>query len=171
MHINTDPGSVDGLRVNPDGFGFLLADVARLMRRRFRAGMASEPLCPALTPAQSRALTWIWRHEGAHQRAIADLLDIQPMTLARLVDQLAELGLVERRPDPADRRAWRLYLTGSASPRLHAIRRTGASTRSTALRGFEPDEAEQLMAMLHRVRANLADDIDHDHDTGEDDRS
>ncbi len=154
--MTQDRADANALRVNPDSFGFLLADVARLMRRRFRAGMASEPLCPALTPAQSRVLTWIWRHEGSHQRALADLLDIQPMTLARLVDQLAALGLVERRADPADRRAWRLHLTPLASPRLRAIRRTGAATRKAAQRGFTPDEAEQLVALLRRVRTNLA---------------
>ncbi|MCO5118696.1 MAG: MarR family transcriptional regulator [Burkholderiaceae bacterium] len=154
--MNQIPAAGDALRANPDGFGFLLADVARLMRRAFRAGMSAEPLCPALTPAQSRVLTWIWRHEGAHQRALADLLDIQPMTLARLVDQLAALGLVERRADPADRRAWRLHLTALARPRLHAIRRTGAATRGTALQGFAPDEAEQLITLLGRVRGNLA---------------
>lgn len=151
-----DRASTAALRVDPDSFGFLLADVARLMRRSFRASMATEPLCPALTPAQSRVLTWIWRHEGSHQRALADLLDIQPMTLARLVDQLAAHGLVERRADPADRRAWRLHVTPLASPRLRAIRRIGTARRKTALRGFTPDEAEQFVTLLRRVRTNLA---------------
>lgn len=153
--MNDEPASADGLRVDPDSLGFLVADVARLMRRSFRARMATEPLCPALTPAQSHVLTWIWRHEGSHQRALADLLDIRPMTLARLVDQLAALGLVERRADPADRRAWRLHLTPLASPRLRAIRRIGAARRRAALRGLTPDEAEQLLGLLRQVRSNL----------------
>ena len=86
-----------------DGLGFLLADVSRLMRREFAQRMGGR--LSSLTFAQARALVHLSRSEGLRQIELANLLEVQPITLARLIDQLDARGLVERRADPDDRRA------------------------------------------------------------------
>lgn len=138
---------------SPDeGLGFLLADVSRLMRQAFQRRLEGS----ALTLAQARALIYVSRHEGVRQVELADMLEIQPITLARLIDHLAEQGLVERRPDPTDRRAYRLHLTPDAGPRLAAIREVTAGIRAEALRGLSPEEAALLASALRRMHDNLA---------------
>lgn len=89
-----------------DGFGFLLSDVSRLMRRAFQSRLRDTDL----TLAQARTLVHLSRREGLRQVELADLLEIQPINLARLIDQLTAKELVERRADPTDRRAYRLFL-------------------------------------------------------------
>jgi DNA-binding MarR family transcriptional regulator len=134
-----------------DTLGFLLADVSRLMRRAFQQRLQG---CE-LTLAQARTLVYISRHQGIRQVELAELLEIQPITLARLIDQLQANGLVERRSDPLDRRAYRLFLTSSAAPQLDAIERVGETIRSDALRGLSDNEAAQVMAALRRMHDNL----------------
>jgi DNA-binding MarR family transcriptional regulator len=125
------------MELRQDSLGFLLADVFRLMRRAFQQRLEDG----ALTPAQGRALVYISRHEGIRQVDLAKLLEVQPITLARLVDQLAESGVVERRPDPADRRAYQVFLTPAAASHLATIeqvfgndpgRRLARSRRATS---------------------------------------
>lgn len=142
--MNTDPGQ--------EGLGFLLADASRLMRRAFERQIAGSPL----TLAQARALVYLSRHEGIRQVALADLLEVQPITLARLIDQLAREGLVERRADPTDRRAHLLFPTPAAAPHLEEIARAGAATRALALRDVTPRDAAALLAALRRMRENLS---------------
>ena len=93
---------------------FVLHDVARLLRKRFeqRSRMSG------LTRAQWQVLAYLSLHEGIHQNKLADLIEIMPITLARLLDKMEARGFIERRPDPADRRAWLLYLTPQAHPLL-----------------------------------------------------
>lgn len=134
-----------------DGLGFLLADVSRLMRRAFQRELAGS----SLTLAQGRALVYVSRHEGVRQIELADLLEVQPITLARLLDQLAAVGLVERRPDPDDRRAYRIYLTPAAAPHLAAIEQVAVVVRSEALRGVSEADADTLLAALRQMRDNL----------------
>lgn len=134
-----------------EALGFLVADVARMMRRAVQARLGDDPL----TYAQARALVYLSRQEGARQIDLAEQLEIQPITLARLVDHLAGAGLVERRADPVDRRAYRLYLTPAAAPRLEAILEVVAAVRAEALGGLDAGEAAQLVDSLLRVRANL----------------
>jgi DNA-binding MarR family transcriptional regulator len=135
-----------------ESFGFLIADVGRLMRRAFQARLGDGPL----TFAQARLLAYVERQQGLRQVELAELMEIQPITLARLVDQLAEVGLVERRPDAEDRRAYRLHLTAAAAPRLEAVRRIGAEVRAEAIAGLDEHDANRLAAMLRRMRDNLA---------------
>ena len=99
-----------------DSLGFLLADASRLYRRAFQRRLEGS----SITLAQARALVHVARHEGVRQVDLADLLELQPMTLARLIDQLAAAGLVERRADPADRRAYRVFLRPAAAAQLAA---------------------------------------------------
>lgn len=135
-----------------ESLGFLVSDISRLMRQQFQRRIAGSPL----TLAQARALVRISRNEGIRQVDLAELLEIQPITLVRLIDQLAEAGLVERRPDPADRRAYRLFLTGHAGAQLKLIRTVSAGTQAQALRGMKAAEASALFSALETVRANLA---------------
>lgn len=133
--------------------GFLLADVSRLMRRAFEQGLEGNPL----TLAQARALVYVSRNEGVRQVELADLLEIQPITLARLIDQLAEQSLVERRPDPTDRRAYRIYLTRQAAPHLASIQAVGSAVRTQAMRGLGQEEAAMVVSAVKKMRANLAE--------------
>ena len=145
-----------------DNFGFLLADLSRLMRARFKLQLTDSEL----THSQARALLYLSRHQGTRQVELAELLNIQPITLARILDQLAEQGLIERRPDPSDRRAHRLHLTDAATPHLEAIEDVIAELRAQALQGIAPKEAEQVMQALSRIRDNLANvDLDTDEPT------
>lgn len=135
-----------------ESLGFLLADVSRLMRRAFKQRMTGS----SLTLAQSRALVYVSRHEGVRQIDLADLLEVQPITLARLIDQLAGAGLVDRRPDPVDRRAYHIHLTPAAAPHLAAIRRVAAAIRADALRDLDGRQADAVFSALRKMRENLA---------------
>lgn len=139
-----------GLR--QDSLGFLLADVSRLTRRAFQQRLEGS----SLTLAQARALVYVSRHEGIRQVELAELLEVQPITLARLIDQLDQGGLVERRPDPADRRAYQLFLTPDAAPHLTAIEEVAASIRADALRGIDEQQTAVVLFALRKMRDNLA---------------
>jgi len=131
--------------------GFLLHDVSRLLRRNF--GRRIETL--ELTQAQCRALLHLSRNEGVRQVDLAEILEVQPITLARLIDQLAGIGLVERRPDPADRRAFRLVLTRAAKPVLAQIRALGAQTWADATADIGAARMAQFAKTLHDLKRNL----------------
>lgn len=134
-------------------FGFLVHDVARLYGRRFdRNGRRLE-----LTRAQCRTLGYLARNEGINQAGLADLLEIRPMTLVRQIDRMQEAGWIERRPDPTDRRARRLFLTDKARPILGRIWDVASETQDQVLAALSPDEAEQLLELLRRVHGALAD--------------
>lgn len=134
-------------------FGFLVHDVARLYGRRFdRNGRRLE-----LTRAQCRTLGYLARNEGINQAGLADLLEIRPMTLVRQIDRMQEAGWIERRPDPADRRARRLFLTEKARPILGRIWDVASATQDQILAGLAPDEADQLIDLLRRVQTTLTD--------------
>jgi DNA-binding MarR family transcriptional regulator len=135
-----------------ESLGFLIADVSRLMRRAFAGRLQGS----ALTLAQARALVYLSRHQGIRQVELAALLELQPMTLARLIDQLERAGLVERRADPADRRAYRLHLMPAAAPRLAAIRRVARATRAEALRNQATRQAQAAQRALQAMRDNLS---------------
>lgn len=139
-----------------DSLGFLLSDVSRLTRRAFARRMEGG----ALTFAQARALVHLARSEGLRQVELAHLLEVQPITLARMIDQLDARGLVERRVDPHDRRAHRLFLTPAAGQHLEGIRTVTEEVRSEALRGIGAAQAAALLATLALVRENLAQNAD-----------
>jgi len=131
--------------------GFLLGDVSRLMRKRF--DRRAKTL--GLTRAQWRVLAQLRRREGINQKALAEILEVESMTLARHIDRLEEKGWVERRPDPKDRRAWRLYLKEEVQPVLDELRSLSQKTREEALAGIPAGEREQLIDHLLTVKANL----------------
>lgn len=140
------------MTIQKDSLGFLLADVSRLMRRAFQQQLTNSNL----TLAQARALIYVSRHEGVRQIDLAELLEIQPITLARLIDQLANAGLVERRPSAKDRRAYLVYLTEEAAPQLAAIAEVAAAVRAQATRGLTKQQADLVLSSLMHMRDNLS---------------
>lgn len=133
--------------------GLLIADVSRLMRRRFdeRARVIG------LTRAQWRTLVVLSRNEGSNQGKLAELLDVEPITLCRMVDRLEEAGHVERRRDPGDRRAWLIYLTDAAHPLLTDIRVIADAVFEDAMAGLDEPSRERLYDALSVIRTNLSD--------------
>jgi DNA-binding MarR family transcriptional regulator len=134
-----------------DSIGFLLSDVSRLMRRRFD----ERARALGATRTQWKALAHVGRNEGLHQSALAELLEVEPITLTRMVDRLEEAGLVERRRDPADRRAWQLFLTEKSHPVLERMHDIAGDLTASALAGVSSDELAQLTTTLEQIRANL----------------
>ncbi|WP_176511242.1 MarR family winged helix-turn-helix transcriptional regulator [Pseudomonas faucium] len=131
--------------------GFVLHDVARLMRKRFdQWARAAE-----LTRSQWQVLAKLSIHEGLHQKGLADLLEIESVTLVRLLDKMQERGLVERRNHPTDRHCCLLYLTPAAHPLLKLMRTLGEQTRRETLADFSPQEHDQLLHYLERMREHL----------------
>jgi DNA-binding MarR family transcriptional regulator len=133
------------------GVAVLLVDVARLLRRNFNR--RAQAL--GLTQPQWQALARLSQNQGMNQACLADLLEVQPITLARLVDRLEAAGWVERRPDPDDRRAQRLFLTAQVEPLLDDMRSFSSATREEALAGLSDAERGQLIETLKAVKSNL----------------
>lgn len=134
-----------------DTLGFLISDVSRLMRRRFddRARRIG------VTRAQWQTLTTLKRHEGINQGGLADLLEVEPITACRMIDRLEEAGLVERRRDPADRRAWLIYLTDEARPVLDQIRALADDMFADLFHGVSEADRAITAATLNAIRTNL----------------
>ena len=139
-----------------DNVAFLAGDIGRLFRKRFEASAPDRATDGLLTGPQMRLLATISRNPGASQIVLANLLDVEPITAARMLDRLQQAGLVERRPDPADRRAWRLHLTPRAEPLLSAARVKIDTMIDAALDGFSTQERTTLALLLTRLRDNLS---------------
>src|ERR1700691_3507339 len=101
------------------------------MRKRFEHRARSL----GLTRSQWLAITYLSKHEGIHQAALADLLEIEPITLVRILDKLGDRGLIERRQHQTDRRIWLLYLRDAARPLLTDMQPLAEATRAEALSG------------------------------------
>ncbi len=130
---------------------FELHDAARLLRT-YSDQRAREL---NTTRAQWAVLSRLQRCEGAKQSELAEALDIAPITLGRLVDKLDAAGLVERRADPADRRAHRLYLTEKAAPALRALGALAEDVMGRALAGLDEDAIRTILDGLATIKANL----------------
>jgi DNA-binding MarR family transcriptional regulator len=133
-------------------FGFLLHDVARLMGKRYDRRVRRLEL----TRAQCRVLFHVAREEGLNQACLADRLDIEPITLTRLIDRMEAAGWIERRSDPGDRRAKTLFLTARAWPILDVSWDVAKDVREESLTGLSDDERATLMSLLTRVHENLS---------------
>ncbi len=143
------------------GIGLLVHDVSRLLRRR----IDHQAQVIGLTSAQWRVLAAVSRaemhgDEPLHQATLADEMDMEPITLSRQIDRMETAGLIERRPDPADRRANRLYLTEAARPLIDKFRSVAISCYDNVLTGISDEEIEQVVGILTRVRANLVHSVD-----------
>ena len=132
-------------------FAFMLHDVARLLRTYADHKAAQF----GMTRAQWAVLVRVDRSEGLNQSELAELLDLQPITLTRLLDKLCDSGLIERRPDPADRRAKRLFLTPAAHPLLKQLGRLGEETMADALVGLDGESLQHIVSELAVVKENL----------------
>jgi DNA-binding MarR family transcriptional regulator len=131
--------------------GFLINDVGRLYRRRFERRAKAL----GLKLVECKTLGYLSRNEGINQARLSDLIEVEPMTLVHLLDRMEKAGWVERRPDPRDRRARRLFLGAKAKPVFAAIWRMADETRNEALTGLSQDEREGFVATLERIRSNL----------------
>jgi MarR family transcriptional regulator, transcriptional regulator for hemolysin len=132
-------------------FAFTINDVARMLKT-YADYKASHF---GITRAQWAVLARLDRFEGLKQSELADMLDLQPISLTRLLDRLSDCGLIERRPDPNDRRAKRLFLTPAARPMLERLGELAEDMMTNALAGVEHKGVEQMIAQLAIVKENL----------------
>jgi MarR family transcriptional regulator, transcriptional regulator for hemolysin len=131
--------------------GFLLKDVSRLYTRRFEK--RAEAL--SLTLPQCKALAYLAQNEGVSQKRLAELTEIDPMSLVRILDRMEADGWVQRRSDPEDRRARSLAVTEKARPIVAHIWQLASETRNEAMAGLTTDERAQLLDLLEHVHENL----------------
>ena len=133
---------------------FLLHDVARLMRvdadKRARAH--------GMTRAQWGILIWLERQPGLSQKELAEILEVEPITVGRLIDRLEARGMVERRPDPKDRRIWRLHLCPPAIPVLREIAWQREEMRALATDGLDEPMLETMTEALLKMKMTLTQD-------------
>lgn len=132
-------------------FGFLIHDVSRMMRAWFD----ERAQALGLTRAQWRVLVHLAGREGLNQKGLAEILELDTVTLGRHIDRLERDGWLERRPDPGDRRAWQLYLTEACRPTLDHMERLAAETMRAAMVGVSDNEQEKFVEVLSRIKANL----------------
>ena len=130
----------------------MLTDVSRLMRRSFDARARDI----GVTRPQWQVLSVLRRHEGINQGGLADVLEVEPITVCRMVDRLQDAELVERRTDPGDRRSWRLFLTAKAHDLLGHLRPLADDMLELALDGVNDADRLALMSTLDRIRQNLS---------------
>jgi len=131
---------------------FEIGETAHALRRAFDRRAATL----GVTRAQWKVLFRLSRQPGLRQIELADILDVEPITLSRIIDRLEEAGLVERRTDPADRRAWRLELTAKAEPLIAKLRTLAEALMDEAFAGLSNEELELMRAKLTKIRDNIA---------------
>jgi DNA-binding MarR family transcriptional regulator len=139
------------MQTNSPTLGFLLHDVARLLKKRFEQNARGS----GMTRSQWQVLAYLAQNEGINQAGLADLLDVEPITLGRIIDKLQTLGLIERRPQMSDRRAWLLFLTPAARPKLSQVRKFGDTTRGEALANVSEADRRHLLKTLQALKTNL----------------
>ena len=133
-------------------FGFVLHDVARLLRTIFDRRVKSM----GLTRSQWWVLTHVFRNHGATQSELAEALEVEKATLGRLLDRLVDKGWIRRESDVDDRRAKRIYLTEEVEPAMKAMRAAAAELRREAFAGLSAEERERLIDCLLEVKINLS---------------
>jgi MarR family transcriptional regulator for hemolysin len=141
-------------RIDPDTLGFLATDLARLIRAEFDRRIGEAGL--SVTAGEARALVHAARAGEVRQTTLAEQMGIEAMTLTDYLDRLEARGLVERRPDPADRRAKLVCLTEAAGGVLDQVAAIGAAVRAQASKEMPPADWNKLLHLMKAVRANLA---------------
>lgn len=134
-------------------FGFLLNDVARLLRRNFNRRVQDLEL----TQAQWQALFHISRNPAIKQSQLADILEVTPISVARLIDRMEAAGWVERIRDPGDRRAFNLHLTAKAEPILKKLQKHATDLRALMLDGIPEKDQDDMLKNLAIMRHNLCE--------------
>lgn len=133
-------------------FGFILNDVARLMRTAFDRRVKAL----GLTRSQWWVLNHLFRNDGITQSELADLLEIEKATLGRLLDRMEQKGWVRRENHAGDRRAKRVFLTQEVEPALKAMRAAAAELRRDALGELSADQQAQFVDTLLTIKTNLS---------------
>lgn len=136
----------------PGTLGYLIADLSRLYGRIFDRRAAYL----GLTRVQWRALKRIHHAEGLTQAALADVLDMEPIAVGRVIDRLQKSGFIERRADPDDRRCWRLHLLPQSTQVMDQIENVAISVREDSLAGVDPQELETTLKVLAQIRETLS---------------
>ncbi len=133
----------------------LLHDVARLLR----VDADKRARIHDMTRAQWGILLWLERQPGISQKELAELLEVEPITVARLVDRLEARDMVERRPEPRDRRVWRLHLRPAAYPLMHEIHHQRAALARRLTDGIDEETLDTMIETLSRMKATLIQDV------------
>lgn len=137
-----------------ENLGFYVGDIARLLRKRLDAAARAA----GMTGAQWRVLLVIAHQPGINQGQLAERLDVEPITVCRMIDRMEQAGLVERRLDPQDRRARLLYPAANADSQLAQVDAFSRNIIETMSVGLAPDDRNRLIEMLQTLRTNLLDD-------------
>jgi MarR family transcriptional regulator, transcriptional regulator for hemolysin len=136
-------------------FMFTLGELFRLIR----IYADKEAARYGITRAQWAVLAKVERNEGMKQTELAEQMDVQPITLTRLIDKLCDNGWIERRGDENDRRVNRLYLRKAARPLLAKLASLRSELTATALEGINPADAHRLLAQLESIKENVRNAI------------
>jgi MarR family transcriptional regulator, transcriptional regulator for hemolysin len=139
------------LEVDSPALGFLLHEVARLLRKKFEQNARGS----GLTRSQWQVLIYLAQNEGINQARLAELIEIEPITLGRIADKLEALGLIERHPHPTDRRTWLLHLVPAARSRLQQAGEYGDVTHRETLAGVSEADRQHLLKTLQALKENL----------------
>ena len=131
-------------------FGFLLADVSRLLRKLFDQKMG----VLGLSRAQWRLIVNLRRRQGLSQSELAELLEIEKPTLVGLIDRMEETGWVERRSDPKDRRIKRIFLVPDAA-QLDELGEAAEGSLADAIGGIDPVRLADCEALIQQIKSNL----------------
>jgi len=139
------------MKIEDISFGYLLNDVTLLVRKHFDRRASTF----GLTRAQWRAVKVLNLREGLRQTELADFLEMEPIAVGRVIDRLQAAGFVERRPDPSDRRAWRLHTTEQARSVVDDMEVIGRGLRKDATVGITIDELQRALAVITQIKENL----------------
>lgn len=137
-----------------ENLAFAMSDVARLMRKRFDADRIG-----GMTGAQWRVLLAVVRDPGMSQGQLADRLEVEPITVCRMIDRMQQSGLIERRNDPTDRRTRRLYPAPHAEQLLAQLGDHGDRLVTRMTRGIAAADQARLLDLIRQIRTNLLDDM------------
>ncbi|AMV72950.1 MarR family transcriptional regulator [Desulfuromonas carbonis] len=143
---------MDGLNIE-SSLGFLLAKAHQRIYAQFRDLLAPH----GITPAQFALLAFLWQEDGRTQTALSEKTEIDRTTLSGLLDRLQKLGLVHRRPDPADRRAWRVCLTAKGRALEKVLTPVALGVRRQVVAALAPGEYEELCRLLAKIRGSNHD--------------
>ena len=135
----------------PPSLALLMHDISQRIRYAFDAKARDI----GVTRQQWRTLFLLSRMDGPTQSEVADILEVERITLTRMIDRLADAGLVERRADPSDRRVWRVHLTEKASDIVDQLNEIGRSVEQTYMAAINPQEATLLFELLGRIRESM----------------
>jgi MarR family transcriptional regulator for hemolysin len=141
------------ITLDTDSLAFLVSDCARLMRMAFERRILSAGL--GLTAGEARTLIQIAAHNGSRQLDIAGRMGLEPMTVSAFLDKLQGRGLIERQPDPLDRRAKRILLSDAAEDMIRAISIEINAVQQDATQGLDGQAQETISRLLKSFRQNL----------------